>query len=351
MIDPSRSSLLSRAAGQHSSPGGLFHIRAIAKGRDGLWMVEYGGKTWNVKTSADLKPGLSYTGVFIQKKGFMEFLPRAGNFPPGGKTPTLLGFSRQGEAGTREYSRFILSTVFFRAGLSLPRGAALDELLRFVHRKDRRELISRSALAARCEAKGLSLRAEDYETLYAVFEGYSGGGEERRENGKRNGEKAPEKDPKEKALSAAAASGTGEDRGGVLLQLFNSMKSGEETWVVYPYRCTVADAAYQGSLRVLYASEEKAAKKYVLAVQGTEGQWHFTWNPPRSALKIYFLPFSVDGPPSGLREPFNPGKFSRGWIRKFHKYGLYSDDTIYTGENFDGFSEELKPGEPVDEMA
>ncbi|MDR1316057.1 MAG: hypothetical protein LBK13_04205 [Spirochaetales bacterium] len=346
MIDPSRTSSLSKAAGQHISPGGLFHIRAIAEGRDGFWMIEYGGKTWSVRTSAALKPGLSYTGVFIQKKGFMEFLPRAEKFFPAGKTLPPSGFSRLGEAGTREYSRFILSTVFFREGLSLPRGAALEELLRFVHRKDRRELISRSALAARCEAKGLSLRAEDYETLYAVFEGYSGGGEERRENGKRNGGKAPQ----EKALSATASAGE-EDRGGVLLQLFNSMKGGAETWVVYPYRCTVEDAAYRGSLRVLYDPEEKTAKKYVLAVRGTEGQWHFTWNPPQSALKIYFLPFSVDGLPADSRKPFNPGNFSRAWIRKFRKYGLYSDDTIYTGENFDGFSEELQPGEPVNEMA
>jgi hypothetical protein len=343
MIDASRASLRAQAAGRRDSPGGFFHIRAVAALGDGFWTVEYGGKTQTVKTAAAFQPGFSYTGVLIQRKGFVEFLPRAKGFFPGGETGAQPRLSRLPEAGTREYSRFILSTVFSRAGLPLPQGAAFEEILRFVHRENRRDVLSRSALALRCEAKGLSFSADDYETLYAVFEGYSGGGEERRKQDNKN---SAGEDSRKDALPAVSASGAEDGREGVLLRLFNHIKSGEEAWVVYPYRCTVENIPYSGSLRVLYSAEKKTAKKYVLAVQGKEGQWHFAWNPPKSALKIYFLP-SGDA-----QEQSNSWNFSRAWIRKFRKHGLYSDDIIYGGENFDGFSEEVKPGRPIiDEMA
>jgi hypothetical protein len=338
MIDSSHASVRVQAAGQHGSPGGFFHVKAIARLPGGFWRVEYAGKTSIVKTSAALRPGLSYTGVFIPKKGFVEFLPRAEALFPGAKAaPSPLP-----ETGTREYSRFILSTVFARAGVALPRGSALEEILRFVHRENKREVLSRSALALRCVDKGLSLASDDYEALHAVFEGGGqGGGGERHKHGKNS--------PGQAAPPAAPAPGGEDDRGGVLLQLFNHIKSGEEAWVVYPYRCTVEDLPYSGSLRVLYSAGEKSAKKYVLAVRGKEGQWHFAWNPPpKAALKIYFSPSVLSGAAPTRLDSRN---FSRAWIRKFRKHGLYSDDIIYTGENFDGFSEELPPGRLVDEMA
>ncbi|MDR1626446.1 MAG: hypothetical protein LBT33_07880 [Spirochaetia bacterium] len=350
MIDPSHASVRVQAAGQHGSPGGFFHVRAIAALPGGFWTVEYGGATRAVRTAAALQPGFSYTGVFVQKKGFVEFLPRPGAFAPDRQTGALP--SRLPEAGTREYSRFVLSLVFSRAGVPLPQGPALEEILRFVHRESRREVVSRSALALRCEAKGLSLPADDYETLHAVFEGYSGGGGEgggdRRQ---KQGGSGPEGDDRDAAPPAAPASGGEEGREGVLLRLFNHTKSGDEAWVVYPYRCTVGDLAYSGSLRVLYSAEGKNAKKYVLAVRGKDGQWHFAWNPPKSALKIYFSPSPGASPLCGPAARPEPRGFFRAWARKFRKHGLYSDDIIYTGENFDGFSEELKPGGPVDEMA
>jgi hypothetical protein len=158
-----------------------------------------------------------------------------------------------------------------------------------------------------------------------VCEGYSGGGQDggqRRENGKQGEQESGEEE---------------------LLQLFNHFRAEDEAWVVYPYRCTVEDSSYAGSLRILYSAGEKTAKKYVLAVRGREGQWHFAWNPPKTALKIYFSAFTPDSAP--------PDIVPREWIRKFRKHGLYSDDIIYTGEKFDGFCEEPEAPRPVNEIA
>jgi hypothetical protein len=331
MIDPFRTPLRKGAAGEPlGRSGGVFYVRAVGAGPGGLWTFSYeGGKTLTAKTALPLVPGVFYKGVFIQKSGGLEFVPQ-GKFSGEG-SPVFAAPSRPLLAGTPEFARFILTRAFFHAGVPLPQGGAYEEILRFVTRRAGREVLARSALAARCEAKGLCLAAEAYESLYAVFEGCSGGGRE-------NGGGKEKKDKAEEAPVSEAPAGETEGGEGDLLLLFNHLCEGEETWTVYPYRCMADGLPYTGSLRVLYSRGEKTAKKHVLFVRAEEDAWHFAWDAGRR-LKIYYT--------GGLdRQNLLPG----AWKRKFGKLGLYSDDIIYNGENFDGFSGETEEERGIDRM-
>ncbi|MDR1931801.1 MAG: hypothetical protein LBQ57_03150 [Spirochaetales bacterium] len=350
MIDSSRSAQPVKTAGQHSSSGGFFHVRAVAQAPGGLWTLEYGGKTVSVKTAAVLTPGAFYKGVFIQKNGRLEFILRAeggsalsGRLPPpaGSPMPPAPLFP---EPGSREYSRFILARTFFHAGRELPQGVAFGEMLRFVHTQDKREVLTRSALALRCEAKGLTLNADDYEILYALVEGYSGGGDSgggQNRRGTRD-ENAPSGGEDEESAAPVDAGG----REGLLLQLYNHLCETEAAWVIYPYRCTVEGRACAGSLRVLYGPEGpaayKTAKKHVLAVHSGGDAWYFTWKAQKqeAGLKIYYTG-TLD------RKNLLPAV----WVRKFRKLGVFCDDIVYNGECFDGFAETPEDLQRINEMA
>ncbi|MCL1817780.1 MAG: hypothetical protein FWG35_02535 [Spirochaetaceae bacterium] len=309
--------------------GGFFHVRAVAQKANGEWILSSGGKTFNAKTQQPLVPGASYTGVFRRKGASLEFIPRAaarGSLPPAAA-------ARLPQPGTAEFARFLLGRAFFQAGLPLPQGSALRETLAFVTKANRREVLSRSALAARCAARGLELSADAAESLYAVLEG-SGGG---RENG---GQGKGSRDREEREDSPAVEGAPAENPGGDLLLLFNHIPEGEETWVVYPYRCVAEESLYAGSLRVLYGVTDKTARKYVLFVRSGEDAWHFAWNPDHGRLKIYYT--------GGLdTKNLLPG----AWKRKFRKLGLFSDDIVYNGENFDGFCGEAEEPPEIDATA
>ncbi|MDR3199880.1 MAG: hypothetical protein LBT68_00345 [Spirochaetales bacterium] len=354
MIDSSRPALShSKAAGQHSSSGGFFHVRAVAKTPDGTWTLEYGGKTVSVRTAAALTPGAFYKGVFVQKNGYLEFIPRfesaavasgasapARRHPPAGTIPQRHILNPEPQPGTRDYSLSILTRAFFHAGRNLPQGSALNEVLTFVHKADKRDVLTRSALAVRCEEKGLSLNADDYETLYAVAEGYSGGGDHGSGGGRRQtqDENSSQNGGNEEAVTASSGDSGGKE--GLLLQLFNHLRETDEAWVIYPYRCTMDGQPYAGSLRVLYSLDvPPAAKKHVLAVRSGGGAWHFVWEASGN-LKIYYAG-SLD------RNNLLPA----AWVRKFRKLGVYCDDTIYNGDNFDGFDDAPDDLRRINEMA
>jgi hypothetical protein len=357
MIDPSRN--IPPAAGQSKREGsGLFQVRAVGRDEEGFWVLERNGQIFKVKTSAALTPGAFYKGFFLRKKDYIEFMLRRES--PGESAVRLPQSLRSmPEPGSAEYSRLVLSRAFLRGGLNLPQGAALENMLKFAAAGLRREVLTRSALAVRCEGRGLSLDAEDYERLYAVLEGYDGDG------GNGSGERRRKKEDQEtrkdsggeNPLEPAAPGGTGGEKDS-LLQLFNHLAEGPRTWIFYPYRCTLEDESYRGSLRVLYAFPENSEEKYVLSVRplggrgektcppetacpgGGEERWYFAWNKPGSSggLKIYYTG-------GGDKKNLLPG----AWIRKFRKLGLFCDDSIYNGKIFDGFDEISEEAAGIDE--
>jgi hypothetical protein len=208
-----------------------------------------------------------------------------------------------------------------------------------------------------CEVKGIRLTEDGYEKIYALAEGFSGEGSGGGSGGSPNGEDSGGgKDPAfgetrgENGKSPASAQDSAfppsepssqDSSSETLLQLFNHIAPRSENWVIYPYRCSVDTETYAGSLKALYTSAGKA-QNYVLSVRSRRRQdevWRFTWKN-RGKLKVYYT-----GNLSTANELFPK------WARKFRKLGLFSDDTIYNGEFFDGFGDFPDEENSVNEMA
>jgi hypothetical protein len=292
-------------------------IRVLRRGNGDAWRVLAGGREITVKFNGTLAPGALLRGFFV---------------PRGGRTEFVLLRDAAGLQGTRgrliethtvppaDLARSALLRTFLHASFPLPGPEKLGKLLRLAEKPSASETVKRSALAARCEMKGLSLPEEDFDLLYGLVEGFF------RDGGGGRGDKGKEKhqetsDPEKLPVHAV-------DEENSPLPFFNHVAEGERTWIVIPYACAMEGEEYAGSLRLLYDRESGKTGAAVLSVRPRDGDavWYFQWRTDGGAMRVY----------AG-------GKASAGaknlpdLARKIRKHGLVPDDILYKEEYFDGF--------------
>lgn len=121
------------------------------------------------------------------------------------------------------------------------------------------------------------------------------------------------------------------------LQLFNHLKGKEGSWVVIPFRYTVEEHAFRGSLRLLVDHLGGDAKRAVLEVVDQDGEvFCFLFRRGPGGLHM-----SGYASPEGARARVH----SRAALlhRLMRKHGVTCEDSVHDAASFDGFS-------PVEEL-
>ncbi len=115
------------------------------------------------------------------------------------------------------------------------------------------------------------------------------------------------------------------------LQLFNHLVISEETWVISPYRFFTREGTYHGLIKVLLDTKRQSVKRLVLDVKTGESIVSFLLQQSRKKMRM-----SVFCSDSGLNTLLT--KKISDLVSILQNHGVECDDSIYSEEEFDGFS-------------
>jgi len=304
---------LSLRPGLRLRPGGTVTVTVIKQLDAGKWAVGIGGRVYPAYSNLILDPGAVLRARVISSAGRLLL-----SLSPQAQDPLQAALIREGLPGGAASQ--VIARALILSGLPV-RGETIDKV---------RVLLSRLKLPAHKGArliatlldKGIDPASRGIDALLGMLAfGERGGGDPRRYRGKR----LPTTANAVKEF-VAGLTVSGSDAADAV-QAFNHRRGRAQTWVVVPFVFDAERDRLAGTIKILFDPFLARPLRFALTVEGLS-----FWLPLEGRNRRLSV-FCDD--------PARAAAIKRGLDRlraKFHNMGMEVDDTVYGGDDFDGFS-------------
>ncbi len=304
---------LSLRPGLRLRPGDTVVVTVIKQLSAGKWAVGIGGRVYPAYSNLLLDPGAVLRARVSSAAGRLLL-----SLSPEAQDPFQAALIREGIPGGAASQ--MIARALILGGLPV-RGETIERV---------RVLLSRLRLPAQKGArliatlldKGIDPSSRGIDALLGMLAfGERGGGDPRRYRGKPLPATAGA--VKEFVAGLAVSNPDAADA----LQAFNHTRGKAQTWVVVPFVFDAERDRLAGTIKILFDPFLLRPLRLALTVEGLS-----FWLPlegKKRKLSIF------------CDDPVRAASVKRGLDRlraKFHNMGMEVDDTVYGGDDFDGFS-------------
>jgi hypothetical protein len=292
----------------------------------GKWAVALGGRVFPASADAPLAAGKSFF-AWVEQTDDRVLLHLS---DPAAQSLMERLFGRP--SGKLPVSDAMV-TALFRSHISVSPEiiVRLSELFfrfkRLLHLTSKADDHRLARLLAILFDKGIDPRSPGMVYLLALLGGFAGG----EKNGGRRRE--PNLDDKRAASQIKQDIADRGEEDGNPLQLFNHLKGKSGSWIAVPFRYRLEGKSYHGTLRVLLDNYSVKPLRGILDIV-TEKQEKLSFQLTHKGRHIRMAAYAK---PKAAKADLD--REYRQLAELMQNHGIDCDDTVYDGEDFDGFSE------------